>query len=754
MNPLRYVFRFVLLLAMTLVSVANANTDVIPPSLAPERDALMAMRTPGEGAVMLENRQVYWLNNDNFWQRRFYHAIHVRDLAAARDYGRLSIDFNEYYSEIELEFARVIGVNGQISEVSAEATQLRTTGNGQDFYNERAELVFSLPRVEPGAIIEFQYRYDTRRKQVPGLATASATPYWFQPAEDGNTYRADPVARFSLTFVTPDSVNLNTVVTAGKKNDARVSKRNGKTFHEWNWNNLPEHPLEAATPELSTLMPFVRASTSMDWGPFSQWAMSNYAIKPAYLQQTRDVVAQLGLSANASEEDKLRAVYRYMQNRVRYVYAHLGRGGFTPHSPEETLKAGYGDCKDQTVLTLTLLKALGVEAYPALVETPRAGVSRTDLVSQMFDHILVYLPPTAQRGEVWIDMTGDRARFPGMSQFMQGQNALILDGRSSGVRSIDLTQSAYYRPNRGDMELTYRLDENRRLQAELVMKYSGFMEETTRQWWQTDRRREASLAQLLEEVLKNNGAYQLKTEVVNADEDDRNIEIRAHFQYNEPVNSEEPVRLAALLSQLTNVMNWLGRPQAAEDRKMPYDNPYAFDGSMTVRVEIPDDYSLVLLESPEGLTRGGISTSYSSQRLEPAADGKRYYEMVSRLEVPSFTYSVNQYREYVEMLQALGERSNWLVMLYLSEDTQTERSLNALKENEGESGFEYLIALARHHLDKGDFQAALEPAQAAVNTRKDSGEAWYVLGTAQGFSGDFKSSDASFERAISLGYTP
>ena len=66
MNPLRYVFRFVLLLAMTLVSVANANTDVIPPSLAPERDALMAMRTPGEGAVMLENRQVYWLNNDNF----------------------------------------------------------------------------------------------------------------------------------------------------------------------------------------------------------------------------------------------------------------------------------------------------------------------------------------------------------------------------------------------------------------------------------------------------------------------------------------------------------------------------------------------------------------------------------------------------------------------------------------------------------------------------------------------------------------
>lgn len=760
MNPLKS-FLILMLTMMSLGVVAPCQAGIQPEqSLSPGTVFLLDQRRAtsqdgsASGAEVLENLQEYVLQENGFWTRRLYQAIHIRDLAAARDYGRLSIDFDSHYAMVELEFARVIGADGSVSRVSSEALQVRTIGDGQDFYSDRAELVFSLPNIEPDAIIELQYRYDTRDIRIPGLSTAHTNPYWFQPSKDGNSVRADPVRHFRFTMNTPASRQMHTQVSAGRKNDVARQQEGDRIIRTWEWRNLPEFFLENNAPSLPTLMPFITASSSRDWDGYNAWAADNYAVQDRYLTQVQSIVAALDLAPGATEDEKLRAVYQYLQNNVRYVYAHLGRGGFTPHEPAETLANGYGDCKDQTLLTLAVLKALGMDAYPALVQTPSGGRADTSLVRQIFDHILVYLPPTPTRRAVWMDSTGDRMRFPGMSRYMQGQTALIVRPEGSTVSTINLQDAEYAVPNVGDMALTYRLDANNRIQADLVLSYSGMVEESIRRWWLNDRKRDSNLETLLEEVLRNSGTYQITTEVLHADDLDKNIEIHAHFQFNEPVEDPEHFKIAASLNQLTNVMGWLGRPQQADDRKHAFENTYKASGLMTVRAELPDTYSAVVVQSPENLSHGGIDASFHSRHLDPAEDGKRYYEMTARLDIPSFTYTTQQYQGYIDMLQALEERSNWLISLYVPDDLTTTRALNALKEKGGDKEYDYQMALAQHHLDNGDFEAALEPAQAAVDAHQDSGEAWFLLGTAQGFNGHFAASDASFEKAISLGYTP
>src|SRR5690606_7312855 len=99
------------------------------------------------------------------------------------------------------------------------------------------------------------------------------------------------------------------------------------------------------------------------------------------------------------------------------------------HFPDEVVKANYGDCKDQTVLAVALLRILGIDALPALVETPTSGKSDNELVELIFDHMLVYIPEDVDGSAMYMDTTGDRMLFPGVSNYLENQNTLIVNGK-------------------------------------------------------------------------------------------------------------------------------------------------------------------------------------------------------------------------------------------------------------------------------------------------------------------------------------
>ncbi|MFX8207373.1 transglutaminase domain-containing protein, partial [Acinetobacter baumannii] len=68
-------------------------------------------------------------------------------------------------------------------------------------------------------------------------------------------------------------------------------------------------------------------------------------------------------------EARLLAALRFVQREVRYLGIEMGANSHAPHPPETVLPRRYGDCKDKTLLTLTLLGRLGIPASPALVHT-------------------------------------------------------------------------------------------------------------------------------------------------------------------------------------------------------------------------------------------------------------------------------------------------------------------------------------------------------------------------------------------------
>ena len=78
-----------------------------------------------------------------------------------------------------------------------------------------------------------------------------------------------------------------------------------------------------------------------------------------------------------------------MQDNIRYVGIEMGENSHRPHPPSETLALAYGDCKDKTLLLVSLLSAAGFDAEPFLVNTKSTAALQRWLPSaDTFNHVI------------------------------------------------------------------------------------------------------------------------------------------------------------------------------------------------------------------------------------------------------------------------------------------------------------------------------------------------------------------------------
>jgi hypothetical protein len=84
------------------------------------------------------------------------------------------------------------------------------------------------------------------------------------------------------------------------------------------------------------------------------------------------------------------AAIRFVQDEVRYLGIELGENSHQPFPPKTVLGRRFGDCKDKSLLLVTFLRELGIEARVALVDSD-LGETVADHVPSPFalDHAIV-----------------------------------------------------------------------------------------------------------------------------------------------------------------------------------------------------------------------------------------------------------------------------------------------------------------------------------------------------------------------------
>ncbi len=114
--------------------------------------------------------------------------------------------------------------------------------------------------------------------------------------------------------------------------------------------------------------------------------------------------AQELLEKGGSQAGAARMAIEFVQDEVRYLSVNEDFGGQIPSQPDEVLRRRYGDCKDKSALLAELLRALGLEARPVLVNTHLRDSVKSFLPSpNLFDHAVVEFSLDGKRR--WVDAT-------------------------------------------------------------------------------------------------------------------------------------------------------------------------------------------------------------------------------------------------------------------------------------------------------------------------------------------------------------
>lgn len=152
---------------------------------------------------------------------------------------------------------------------------------------------------------------------------------------------------------------------------------------------MPEAP--ALAPPRFQLPPLVEVSGYRNWEELSALMAPAYQAAAA-LQAGSPLAQEIAriAAANSDEPGRALAALKSVQDNVRYLALGMGEGGLVPATAEQTWSRRYGDCKGKTVTLLAMLRGLGIEAEPVLVNSALGDAlpDRLPAVGQ-FDHVLV-----------------------------------------------------------------------------------------------------------------------------------------------------------------------------------------------------------------------------------------------------------------------------------------------------------------------------------------------------------------------------
>ncbi len=135
--------------------------------------------------------------------------------------------------------------------------------------------------------------------------------------------------------------------------------------------------------------PAVWVSSVASWDQFNAMASKVYEDKAVADEAIRAQVAAL-TDGIEGERERAEAIYRFVTGELHYLGIYLGESGWVPHPAADVMERRFGDCKDHTVLLITMLREAGIEAYPAVIHGGEVVPVDREFPVKITNHAIVY----------------------------------------------------------------------------------------------------------------------------------------------------------------------------------------------------------------------------------------------------------------------------------------------------------------------------------------------------------------------------
>jgi tetratricopeptide (TPR) repeat protein/transglutaminase-like putative cysteine protease len=449
--------RIVLLVAALVAAprAVAAQSTPAPPTAPPVADA----------DVVVEHLLQRWtFDADGTRHVESIFRLRATSAAGVRRIGTIAVPYPHDLGRLTWEHIRVIKPDGRVVETPVDRAidlPAEMTTAAPEFSDLYASYV-NVEGLEIGDEVDYAVREDVT-SLIPGQ-------FWM----DFSPSKVDVVRDSELVV----SVPAATPVIVRTRGDSPVkTTADGRVRYVWHFTN--DHPLRddglvALARRLRKDGPMVQVTSFRTWGEVGDTIADLWRDRAVVTPAIR--AKALALTAGATtDEARIDAIYRYVSARVRYVSVSFGLGRIQPHTADEVLAKGFGDCKDKHVLLTALLAAIGVEAHPALLSTIMAPSEDVPSIAA-FDHVVSVIDTPARR---WFDTTLEVAPPGFLVEDERGKSVLLVE--PDGASHLVTTPAEPTRPNRWQHTLDGTVDETGALDATVTDEVSGDLEVLLRQ---------------------------------------------------------------------------------------------------------------------------------------------------------------------------------------------------------------------------------------------------------------------------------
>jgi hypothetical protein len=317
------------------------------------------------------------------------------------------------------------------------------------------------------AIAGYSIYEDSRVKYVdPGYRTTPFTvEYTYEIVYDGLLNYPDwhllpdynvSVEKSSLTVITPSGFNFRYKEHLINET-CKVDKNPKETIYKWEVINLPSARKELFGLSLSENTPYVFLAPNdfeisgtkgnlETWESFGKWMYSLGKGRNTLPSETQSQIKSM-VSGLDNDIDKIRILYAYFQNKVRYVSVQIGLGGWQTTDAETVDRLSYGDCKALSNYMKSLLDVVGIKSLYTLA---LAGEDAPSVVegfpSNQFNHAILCVPLKADT--IWLECTSQHIPFGFIGTFTDDRKVLVIDEKGGllvRTKKYDLNENVQVR---------------------------------------------------------------------------------------------------------------------------------------------------------------------------------------------------------------------------------------------------------------------------------------------------------------------
>ena len=244
--------------------------------------------------------------------------------------------------------------------------------------------------------------------------------------------------------------------------------------------NILAQKYEDYSPSINTIFPRVMMGleyfnlegvdgNAKTWKEFGKWWSDKILVGTDELPEETRVQMKALVGDEKDPIKKAKIIYKYVQEKSRYVAISEGIGGWKPMLVKDVDRLGYGDCKALSNYTKSLLNAVDVPSYYTKLYGSREKQNiESNFVSQQGNHIILTIP----NGDnyVFLECTSQDDPFGYQANFTDDRDVLVIkpDGgeivRTKKYENKDNSQN-----NKG----SYSLSENGDFSGKIAMVSQG-----------------------------------------------------------------------------------------------------------------------------------------------------------------------------------------------------------------------------------------------------------------------------------------